>query len=316
MNSIDKDIVLNIALLHKVVNKYSFKNNYKLPYIDNCFNDNKDMTLKSRQLDILYLIIANNLNTVSEISNELELSKSSLSITISKMANQELLEKVYDHSDDARHVILKETEKGRNLYNNLKTFFINELTKFFMSLNEEEKQIHKSAMQYLNVAFYSFGVKNIDYDNSTDEEILSILFENIFILKKPLEKLHRQVKNNLKDKLALTEKEMDILRFIFEFDKSTPSELAGILFSSESTISSQLKPLVKNGYLVKEKSSEDSRKTYFKITSLGIDTLNECKNLLDSQFTLIISKFSIEDKKNILEGTSRLIDLFELLTQN
>ncbi len=314
MSNIDKDIISNFSLLSKLITKYNFKNTNRLHNKGKCIKIKNEIDFHRRQFDILYLIVTKKCKTVSDISSELDLSKSSLSITVSKMVEQNLLEKVYEQTLDSRQVMLQETEKGKKLFINIKQFFKEDMIDFYNWLSESQKEIYKSAIQSLNVAFLSFGLKKIDLEQS-NEQIVEKMFENIFILKKPLEKLYRQVKNNLKDEIVLTEKQIDILLYIKEYNKNIPSELASILFSSESTISSQLKTLVEKKYLVKEKSKEDSRKTYFNITDLGVTTLDICRSKLEKQLLGIISKFSEQEKENLLEGSTNLIKLFELLTQ-
>lgn len=76
-------------------------------------NGKSNIDLTIQQFIILMLIHKMDINSVSQIAYLLNLSKSSISLTLSKMEKEDLLQKVpAPKGDDGRKVYLYITEKG------------------------------------------------------------------------------------------------------------------------------------------------------------------------------------------------------------
>ncbi len=313
MQNIEKEIVDRLVLLESLISKYELNKN-----INNNCNDYRNILKKldigSRQYEIIHLIINGDCNKVSELAKFLDLAKSSLSLVISKMVSKDLLTKNYDTTDDSRNVILDVTEQGKNIYQELKDLQCNALVSFLVELNEQQRVLFDNAVYRLIKTFSIFSIKPITKEH-TNAEVAYIIFQNLFILKIPFEKYFREVKANLKDELTLTEKEIKILAHLSKIETSTPTEIASLFNSSESTISIQLKGLFNSGHITKTKSIMDSRKNLFSITDFGRETINREFALLQNELVNHVKIVNDVEKKNTLDGLNDLLVLFRLLTE-
>ncbi len=311
MESIERNIIVKCTTVRNLMTKYTIhtKNN-----IGHCHSDffESALTIGSRQLDILHIIIRNNINTVSGISKELDLSASGLSLTISKMVKQNLLVKLYDETNDARNVIIKPTDEAMVLYNLLMSTSRKYIIDFYDTQTDSEKELYLNSIISFTNAFKSFGVNGITSEMDFNY-IVDLILDGMFVLKKYFEQFFRDAENEYSDRVTFTRKETEILILIRNEGINTPSELANLTMTKESTISLQLKSLVKNNFLVKEKSKEDSRKTFFILTELGAQTLQKDIDIIEQIFFTLINTFTDEEKENILNGLSNLEVLFNLL---
>ncbi len=313
--AINSEIVKKMYSLKRLIGEYDFTYKYCGNMLEKYNDIIGSLHVGSRQYEIIHFIVNKRCNKVSELAKLLDLSNSSLSLIITKMTDNNLIVKHYDTTDDSRNVILEVTKEGQENYNILKNVYCEELANFINTLNDSEQKFFIKALYSLTGALAIFNIRPVTEEN-TIEEIPSIIFQNLFTLKIPFENMFRDVRNVLKAQLTLTEKETKILMFLNNVGISTPSEVAKILQSSESTISIQLKKLLKKGHLVKTKCKEDSRKNLFYITDLGKETVNREFNLFNEEFIKNINNFSEQDKINILDGLNNLHVLFELLTRS
>ncbi len=312
VDTLESKILSKMVGLDKLIRTYTLKyNDFEVAFKNN--HALKDiMETGARQYEILHLIETARCNKVSELAKLLTLSPSSLSLIISKMVNNNLIEKKYESTNDSRNVILCLTETGSYNYCTLKDTYCLIVKNFIASLNKEELTLFNNALSNLTDALSMFSVIPIkecdDYDKIAD-----LIFQNLFILKTPFEKFFRDIRHSLKDELTLTDKEITILVLFLDFRTSTPSKISKLVHSSESTISIQLKKLVKKGHLEKSKSVEDSRITNFTLTSLGESTISHEINLLNIKAIELINTFQHQDKIKILDGLNCLHIMFELL---
>ncbi len=313
MENIEKDIVEKLSQLERVIIKYGLNNNST-----DMLNEHKEiiksLDIGARQFELLHIMINQNCNKVTELAKYLDLSKSSLSLIISKMVDNEFIEKEYDTTEDSREVILEVTEKGKFSYDVLKNMHCNELVNFLNILETNERALFDKVAISLSQTFAIFGVIPVNSEH-TNEEVADIIFQNLFKLKMPFEKFFREVKNNLKDDITLTEKEMKILMHLSKIKSNTPTEIANLFNSSESTMSLQLKQLLKKEHIVKTKCIIDSRKNLFSITEKGLETFNAEYKLLQNELIKCVHIIKYEDKINILNGLNDLLFLFKLLAE-
>ncbi len=313
MNTTEKVIINKLSNVKSLISQYHNTNVNKETHTFHCNFD--DDVFASRQFDILHLIITENINTVSNLAKYFDLSASSLSITISKMCSANLIEKSYDETSDSRNVVLKPTQHALDVHEEIKHFTTNNFKEFYNSLNKEELEIFSSALYDLSSSLQLFKIHLFTNDIELDK-LSELIFENLFKLKAPFEQFFRDAKNKYKDNISLTDREIGILDFLSQPNINTPSELSCVTFTKESTISSQLKGLVKKGYLRKEKSDKDIRKTYFIITELGQTTFDNDINIIQNIFAELLETFSEDDKQNLTNGLSSLEVLFNLLLQH
>ncbi len=310
MHTLELQIIEKSDIIRNLVQQYITANKKRQPN----FNHHNYFDLESRQFDIMFQIIMFNQNTITKIAKELGLSKPSLSIVISKMTQKNLIEKTYDN-EDGREVLLSPTETGLEQFNTTKDFIFGTLTEFAKSLNEDEYNIYVSSLINFTKGLESFGVKEIKKDTSI-ELSSECIFYNSFILKSTFEANHRALAFIFEDQLKITEKEFKILLTILDQNLNTPSDIAKIICTTESTISTQLKSLVKKGYVYKEKNSGDARKTFFYITDEGKILLEKTKEMFIAEFLKMLARINEKDKKNIDKGLDNLIILFELLLKH
>ncbi len=312
VDALENKILNKMVSLDKLIRTYTLKHNDFEVALKNNPNLKEYMETGARQYEIMHLIETKRCNKVSELSKLLDLSPSSLSIIISKMVANNLVEKKYESTTDSRNVILTLTEKGSDNYYVLKNAYCQIVKNFISNLKEEELNLFFNALSNLTNALYMFSIKPID-ENKDFDEITDLIFQNLFILKTPFEKFFRDIRHSLKDELTLTDKEITILILFLDFKTSTPSKIASLVHSSESTISTQLKKLVKKGHLEKSKSLEDSRITNFTLTKLGESTISHELSLLHIKSIELINTFQHQDKIKILDGLNSLHIMFELL---
>ncbi len=315
MQNIEKEIVERLVLLRDTISKYELSKNINKEKSVEFKNIIENLEVGSRQYEIIHLVDNGKYNRISELAKFLDLSKSSLSLIISKMVAHDLIIKKYDTTSDSRNVILHVTESGENIYRVLKDIHCSALVSFLEELSQNQRELFDNAVESLIKTFSIFDIKPITKEHS-NIEVADIIFENMFILKTPFEKFFREVKANIKDFLTLTEKEIKILAYLRKVETSTPTEISEYFKSSESTISLQLKGLLKTGHVIKTKCIMDSRKNLFSITDFGLETVNREIDVLQNELTNHVKLISEADKKNILDGLNNLLVLFKLLTEN
>ncbi|WNN67637.1 MarR family winged helix-turn-helix transcriptional regulator [Lactococcus lactis] len=119
----------------------------------------------------------------------------------------------------------------------------------------------------------------------------------------------------LLDKFELTESRFIILMFLkrAEENKLLPSEIAEKLGSSRPTVSKILKAMEQNELVEKIHSNNDKRSSYFKISSIGLRTLEKFIPHNFEAVKTIFAGFNSDDLNNlsnVLEsinhGTSNL----------
>lgn len=315
MHTIETEIIKQLESLKLSVAKYRYKNLNNNLEEENDIKKIEELKISNRQLDILSLIIDENINTVSSISNYLELSISSVSTIVSKMVKQDLIEKVYDSKNDARTVLLVATNKGYESQTFVKSVFTKIFKKFLDTLDEETKELHDIMVEKTIEVFFELGIE--PYDKTMSNEMKAKYFyRNINLIKKPYQKIFRDTKNTLKEKNMLTEKEIGILTLICDLNINTPSEISSFVCTTESTISTQLKTLMKKGFIVKEKHASDSRKTYFYANECGKENFEKCRAITNDVLIKTLSIFTEEKKISILESLKSANILFELLLKD
>lgn len=105
-------------------------------------NGKSNIDLTIQQFIILMLIHKMDINSVSQIAYLLNLSKSSISLTLSKMEKEDLLQKVpAPKGDDGRKVYLYITEKGISALEEREQKTLQFFTKYCESLSNEKRKI-------------------------------------------------------------------------------------------------------------------------------------------------------------------------------
>ncbi len=123
-------------------------------HIEKLFNINgknnmQDLTM--RQFHVLMLVQTMNLHTVSELSNWSRISKSSMSIMVSKLKKLGYLykEQAVD-TDDGRKSYFYLTPKGLEVVNQEMERILDSVAQGFSSLGQEEKETFYQHLKELN----------------------------------------------------------------------------------------------------------------------------------------------------------------------
>lgn len=123
-------------------------------HIEKSFNINgkaKEGELTVRQFHVLTFIKNGGMHTVSEISNWLNISKSSMSIMISKLEKNGYLRKEQaDHADDGRKMYFYLTKKGLAAIQEAEERVLEIVAACFSSLDPEKKKEFYAHLQELN----------------------------------------------------------------------------------------------------------------------------------------------------------------------
>lgn len=135
--------------------------NFKLSHWDSCnynkqFNKNGKSrhSLSIRQFHILIITYKFGFSTVSQYQNIMDISKSSLSLTVSKLVEQGYLCREFpQENDDGRKVYIKITQKGIDAVNEASDRVIEMFCKFYDSLDEVKKCDLKIGIEKLNNVF-------------------------------------------------------------------------------------------------------------------------------------------------------------------
>ncbi len=115
---------------------------------------NKQISLSKKKFFILYLISTNTANTIKSFEIAFSASSSSLSILISKMVEEGLLEKSFpEKGDDGRKVYFTITDKGIQEMSFFYSNIVKDINSFFDSLNEEQQEYYSKAIFYMNKVF-------------------------------------------------------------------------------------------------------------------------------------------------------------------
>ena len=119
---------------------------WKAQVYDKEFNVNgksKDKPeLTSRQFGILFLIYHNKLRTVSELVRVINISKSSVSLTVSKLTEEGYLRKKQPRrGEDGRKVNIEITAKGKHSVEELTQTIVEVYNTFLQTLSVEQKNM-------------------------------------------------------------------------------------------------------------------------------------------------------------------------------
>jgi len=108
------------------------------PYIYKRFMKDMPVSIISKQeFGLLHLINNHDCNTMSYYSKKIMISKPNLTVVADKLIQENLIERTYDPKD-RRVIILKITEKGKNVLEEHKIKIREVIVKKFDLLNDEE----------------------------------------------------------------------------------------------------------------------------------------------------------------------------------
>ncbi|MCC1493078.1 MarR family winged helix-turn-helix transcriptional regulator [Cognatishimia sp. F0-27] len=119
----------------------------------------------------------------------------------------------------------------------------------------------------------------------------------------------------LKKTAGVTAVQFRVLQIIAETGNATAKTIAQRMRVSQGTVTSLVDKLVRDGMVLREKSTEDRRQTHIHITPKGLQTLNEAPDPLQQRF---VRKFeAMEDWEQAmlvasLERVASMLDAEEI----
>lgn len=130
----EKLVAFNIRLGH-----------WKAQVYDKEFNINgkgkNKPELTSRQFGILFLIYHYKLNTVSQLVEEINISKSSVSLTVTKLTEEGYLrKKAPKKGEDGRKVYIEITPKGKKSLEKLTETIVDVFDMFYRTLDDDRRK--------------------------------------------------------------------------------------------------------------------------------------------------------------------------------
>ena len=117
-------------------------------------NGKGQFEISMRQFQILLALRLNSIDSISGLEQLFNISKSSLSLTISKMEKSGFIHKEQLPDDkDKRTVHLKITSKGEEIIKKFDEIICQSFTDFYKTLNENQKEILKIGVNSLVKVF-------------------------------------------------------------------------------------------------------------------------------------------------------------------
>ncbi len=117
-------------------------------------NGKGQFEISMRQFQILLALRLNSIDSISGLEQLFNISKSSLSLTISKMEKSGLIHKEQLPDDkDKRMVHLKITSKGEEITKKFDEIICESFTDFYKTLNEKQKEYLKIGVNSLVKVF-------------------------------------------------------------------------------------------------------------------------------------------------------------------
>lgn len=311
MRCSDSDVIA--SKLIKLINIVpSYKNKYsKEMAIFKIKNE-----LSERQFNILYSLATFNKNTISELSELMNVSKSTLSIVMSKMLKKGFIIKTYPNDyEDKRKIYFSLSDKGINKLKELRQIYIDDFRNMYNSFNEQQKADFKKGISMLNtiVIYKNKNIINeIIHSNDEIEKIgskIALFFSNFIEVSKDLCKGEFNINGNNN---SLTKNQFFILIAINTYKYDTVSKLEKFLHSSGSTVSITISKLVKNGYLYKVYPSgdEDGRIIYIKLTEKGENILKTTQERVKFLFKKFIESLEEEQRCTLEDAMDLLLSVF------
>ncbi len=264
-------------------------------------NSNSTSNISERQFHILYMIEKRNINTTSALAKFFNLSKPNISLIVSKLETMNCLSKIYNSEDvDGRSVVLEVTKTGNEYLN----IHINKMQEnyilYFSNFMTEEIQ-----KEFFDIITLLCNLTNIEVnkENIYETILLLTIFINIYF-ENTSSKLVKDL--NLK----ISKNDCHLL-YMISNGINTLDELSNTTSISNSTLSIQLKSLLKKELLTQLKE-DDKRKKSFYITKTG-ETL--IKTVLDYRTNLILQDIKVlndDQRENVIISCEKILTILNI----
>lgn len=282
-----------------------------------------DIKISQRQFEILGALVHLEINTISELAKFMHLSKSTLSILMSKLQkNGYVYKELPGNTGDGRRVYFKVTENGKRILDEKSKIYMEELQFCYNVLSNEQKENFKKGVAcFRQVAedeqnFYKIIMDKKELRNQYSDDIVTVAEDFAFFFVSIIMKNAEQydpamcISEELRD---ITGNQVNLLINIDKFELDTISKLEGRLNSSGSTLSITISKMVDKGYLYKEypTSEQDGRVVYIRLTEYGRKIMNEIQSKAKEKMLGFIKSLD-KEKLNIFNaGIDYLLQVFD-----
>ncbi len=222
-------------------------------------NSKDNNILSARQFFILYIIIFRKVNTITEISKYMKLSKANISILTTKLEEAGFVARNKQQDLDSRVSTLEVTELGAKVYNETNDIIVK-------LVNEKIEKYENGFEGFVDLLFDLKKCLDIDESINDPGAIMLIGFLNLDSI---FEDVYNRILTEASSKISIAE--IKIIRILSNFKDVNFEILTRHTALSYSTLSLQVKSLVERGFITKIKSKEDGRITYLKLTDLGYE---------------------------------------------
>ncbi len=267
-----------------------FKKNSK------CSND-----ISERQFHILYMIEKRNINSTSELASFFHLSKSNISIIVSKLQDMGCISKTYNNSNDGRRHILQVTEKGNEYLHFYTTKLKKDMESSFPFLADNE--VNKEIFDILTIICSLTNIE-VNRNNLFETILILIIFINIYF-----ENIFGKI---LKEKnLKISKNDCNLL-YMFSTGLTTLEDISSKNNISHSTLSIQINSLIKKGLIKQTTDKNDRRKKHFKLSSVATSNL---KDIFDRRTFYIlkdIEHLSKQEKQQVLISCEKILKILNI----
>ena len=299
---------------------------YKSRYIKNNHTFNIKEGLSERQVKILISLALSEKNTVSEMAKEMNISKSTLSIILSKLIKKDfVIKEVPEDSDDKRKMYFKITDEGLKQIKQLAHPAVDDLKKIYISFAAQKKNHASEGINKLSVSvsasknnFYNTIINSKyykDFENSDEASKLAFKFFIFFMcFAEYYYSILKKEHSGEESENELSKKRFYIMHIIKYLGLNTVSELEEYTNLSGSSISITISRLVKSGFLYKEypKEGDDGRRVFIRLTEKGLESIEKTKESIFSVLKMYFDGFSDVERENVIEAIEHLIKAFSV----
>ena len=280
-----------------------------------------NVILSGHQFDALAVIAFLNVHNVTKIAKLLGCSKSAASIMLSKMMNNELVEKKYGHNtDDNRSIYIDITDKGKKMLEKFMKTRLDVISNGYDIMSDELKKELQEGMACLcRVYGYKDGflvemtkkiLDKTDYSKQKREYISSFasFVANRISGEKTLSEGQGRVSK------SLTIQQVAMLKSIYFNNTNTVSKLVKFFGTSVSTVSVNVSRLAKAGFVIKEYGkTDDNRETIISLTDKAKEELHNIAKKCFEMFLEEYNAMSREQKAILEEGLEHFDKLVNII---
>ena len=281
--------------------------------------------LSERQIKILITLFINDKNIVSEMAKSMNISKSTLSIILSKLIKKGLVYKEFPNEiDDKRRIYFKITDEGLEQLKLFSKVSMEHFENVYNSFSEEGRKNLIEGINKLTLSqnssvkgFYKF-VMNSNYNKiqgtSEIEKLAFKLYMFFISFAEYYEGVLRDKTYGSSDILrSLTRNRYIILHCLKYLKLNTVSKLEEHLNASGSSISIAISRLAKDGLIYKTypKDGEDGRIVYIHLSELGLKIVEDAgKNMLTALETYF-DAFSEKERQDVIDASKKILAAFK-----